>query len=235
MAEFAVPSPLPELAETLENLPVRRLAGLEPPALLARLEPEAEHGLGRVGGVLRIHRSYLTSPESRDNIRKSMRRFASSFVALAPLFLVSACQDQSETEPFATDAGDANRDTGFAPPDPEYECEPNVAALENGIFKRGCAFINCHTHNAFAGSLILVDSDLRDELVGRDAVECRGWKRVVPGSPETSLLWNKLTLDPPACGVRMPWGGLNPLPQHALDCVRNWILGLSSPDDAGGP
>ena len=161
-----------------------------------------------------------------------MRRFAGNLAVLTPLLLASACQDERSPDRLTTDAGDAGRDTGFVTPDPEFECEPNLPALESGIFKRGCAFINCHTSAGVAGSLVLVESDLPAELVGADSI-CPGWKRVVPGSPETSFLWNKLTFETPACGDRMPFG-LKPLPQHALDCVRDWILGLPDEQDAAG-
>jgi hypothetical protein len=159
-----------------------------------------------------------------------MRRLASYLAALTPLLLTSACHDEGGSDSFAADAG---RDTGFVTPDPEYECEPNLPALESGIFKRGCAFANCHTSAGYAGSLLLVETDLRAELVDADSIVCPGWKRVVPGSPEKSFLWNKLTFDTPACGVRMPWG-VEPLPPHALDCVRNWISGLPRERDAAG-
>jgi hypothetical protein len=163
-----------------------------------------------------------------------MPRLASHRALLTLLVLsTAACQDDASPEAFAADAG-RDADAGLAPPEPEYECEANLPSLESGIFKRGCAFINCHTNAGFAGSLELVDTDLQRELLETDAISCAGWKRVAPGSPETSFLWNKLTREKPACGDRMPLG-LTPLPPHALDCVRNWILGLSGSRDAGEP
>ena len=163
-----------------------------------------------------------------------MPRFARHLAVLTPLLFATACQDDTSPGSFETDAGAADRDTGLAPPEPEYECAADLPSLESGIFKRGCAFINCHTNAGFAGSLELVEIDLERALVDADSITCPGWKRVVPGSPETSFLWNKLTANPPACGDRMPLG-LTPLPPHALDCVRNWILGLPSSRDAGQP
>lgn len=116
-------------------------------------------------------------------------------------------------------------------PVPDIECGADLASMESGFFKRTCAFINCHTANGFAGNLVLVETDLRQELVGVGSETCAGWKRVVPGSLDASFLWNKLTSDEPACGERMPWG-YERLPEHALDCVRNWILGASRERDA---
>ena len=71
-------------------------------------------------------------------------------------------------------------------------------------------------------------------LVNVDSVLCVGWKRVVPGVPEQSLLWNKLSLDSPPCGERMPWL-YERLPAHALECIRQWIVALPSEMDAQIP
>jgi hypothetical protein len=160
-----------------------------------------------------------------------MARFTSGFVVLTCLSLASACQDDAGPDSAPTDAA-GDRDSRLAPPDPVYECEPNLPALQTGIFERGCAQIICHTSAGYAGSLDLVDTDPRKNLVDADSIVCRGWKRVVPGSPETSFLWNKLTTNTPACGDRMPLG-LRPLPPHALECVRTWILELPREGDAG--
>ena len=163
-----------------------------------------------------------------------MARYAGCLAVLTSLTLLSACQDDVSPESPATDASSGKHDTGIVPPDPVYECEPSLPSLHSGIFKQACALIICHTSAGYAGSLDLVDTDPRRELVDADSIVCRGWKRVVPGSPETSFLWNKLTLDTPACGDRMPLG-LRPLPPHVLDCVRTWILELPREEDSGAP
>src|SRR5688572_11112542 len=128
-----------------------------------------------------------------------MARSGSRCAVLICLSLAGACQDDPSRDSVVTDAGPSDRDSWTGPPDPEYECDASLAALQSGIFKRGCALIICHTSAGYAGSLDLVDTDPRAELVDADSVVCQGWKRVVPGSPETSLLWNKLALDTPAC------------------------------------
>jgi hypothetical protein len=65
-----------------------------------------------------------------------------------------------------------------------------------------------------------------DSLVGRSSVTCDGWAIVVPGSPETSLLYQKMANTTPACGLQMPVG------DHALqgdiDCIRDWITSLAA-------
>jgi hypothetical protein len=154
-------------------------------------------------------------------------------VVLTALLSTTACQGQGGAV-HLPDAEDAGHDRRIQPPNPEYQCEPNLSALQSGIFERGCAFIICHTSAGYAGSLDLTETNLQEQLVGADAVVCPGWKRVVPGSPETSFLWNKLTQHTPSCGIRMPWG-IEPLPRHALDCVLSWILALPGEQDAGPP
>jgi len=46
-------------------------------------------------------------------------------------------------------------------------------------------------------------------------------KYVVPGSPSTSLIWNKLNSATPACGAQMPYGGVYGQPWVAT--ITSWI------------
>ena len=46
--------------------------------------------------------------------------------------------------------------------------------------------------------------------------------RVVPGDPEASYLFEKISSDHPAVGMRMPPG--QPLPADIIQAVRRWIL-----------
>jgi len=57
---------------------------------------------------------------------------------------------------------------------------------------------------------------------------CSGQTYVVPGHPESSLLYLKLT-DHPPCGERMPLGG-GALPAAEIEAVRSWIA-AGAPDD----
>jgi hypothetical protein len=60
-------------------------------------------------------------------------------------------------------------------------------------------------------------------LVGKTSASsrCMNQPLVVPGKPESSLFYLKLTATPP-CGVRMPNGG-NPFSEAQLEMVRSWI------------
>jgi hypothetical protein len=51
--------------------------------------------------------------------------------------------------------------------------------------------------------------------------KCPGWVQVVPGHPEKSLFYLKLTASPP-CAGRMSLGG-DPLTDDQLEMVRSWI------------
>lgn len=67
-------------------------------------------------------------------------------------------------------------------------------------------------------------------LVGQTSIsrDCAGKSLVVPGKPEESLLYTKLTAKPP-CGARMPFGG-GALPDAQIEMVRSWIAAGASDD-----
>jgi hypothetical protein len=67
-------------------------------------------------------------------------------------------------------------------------------------------------------------------LVGKKSTstKCGGMSYVVPGHPEMSLLYLKLTATPP-CGVRMPNGG-DMFSQAQLDMVSGWITAGAKDD-----
>lgn len=60
-------------------------------------------------------------------------------------------------------------------------------------------------------------------LVGPKSVSaaCGGKAYVVPGNPEESLFYTKVTTSP-TCGDRMPLGG-DPLSADQLEMIRSWI------------
>ena len=113
-------------------------------------------------------------------------------------------------------------------------CEPTLTSLRAAVFGTSCNWEYCHGEQSPAWDLWLLAPDLEQALVGAPAGTCRGWTLVVPGHPEESFLWQKLSSDHPPCRTeRMPLG-LRKLPPHALSCVRGWIESLAaSPGDAG--
>jgi hypothetical protein len=123
------------------------------------------------------------------------------------------------------------------PPPPTYA--PTFDAILTEIFEPTCAGAFCH-----------IDAELGFEVAGADRTyetlmevthrdgECgaTGLRRVVPGKPEESLLWLKLT-DPP-CGRKMPLLFNPNLDPRELEQIRLWIM-RGAPrrelGDAGAP
>jgi hypothetical protein len=131
------------------------------------------------------------------------------------------------------------RDAGFVDTPP---CTPTLASVQSAIFATTCTAEYCHGGTP-AGGLWLLSPDVARELVGAPAMMCGGWTLVTPGSPERSLLWQKLTSDHPPCRTEhMPFGKGRLRPE-ALACVRGWIESLGadggsappSPHDASAP
>jgi hypothetical protein len=120
------------------------------------------------------------------------------------------------------------RDAGFVDTPP---CVPTLASVQSTIFATTCADEYCHGGTP-AGGLWLLSPHVSEELVGSPSTQCLGWTLVAPGSPERSLLWQKLTSDHPPCRTEhMPFGKGHLRP-GALACVRGWIENLTG--DGGG-
>src|SRR5262245_21134839 len=119
--------------------------------------------------------------------------YRSTLAAIVAFVSTAGCDAENPSERREGDA--ARHDTGPAKPFPlpEISCEPNLASIESGIFLKVCASFTCHSAAGFAAGLVFEGTDARQELVNVDSVLCVGWKRVVPGVPEQSLLWNKLS------------------------------------------
>ena len=95
-------------------------------------------------------------------------------------------------------------------------------ALIQAIFDRNC--VSCHSAGA---DLVLAAGVSWSNLVGRPAppLESCGGTLVVPGDPDTSYLYQKLSNDRPCSGMRMPRGefGSEPLQDCVTALVRAWI------------
>jgi hypothetical protein len=157
--------------------------------------------------------------------------------AAVVLAFVAGCGSE-QAAPSAADAApeaarDASRpDAAAVLPLPPLECEPNLPAIERGVFHRACSFENCHGDNGSGASLSFIEGTTAQQLIGVTAFTCPQFVRVVPGSPEQSFLWLKLLGVGAECGATMPWG-FERLPDPILDCVRRWILELPAAGDAG--
>lgn len=147
----------------------------------------------------------------------------------ALILLAGGCPGTAVSPSDAT----AGVDGGAAPP----VCEdgrdgglPATFATVSRILGDSCLGTGCHDADRFSPPVML---DLRpghayQSLVDQPAVErCDGGAalvRVLPGDPERSFLWQKLTRSPPCSGLQMPLGETpQPLPDCELTLLRQWI------------
>ena len=128
-----------------------------------------------------------------------MRRIAAlSLFPAALLFplLAPACSSPGPSGPEPTGVA---AEAGTA-------CTPELASIQEKIFRRTCAKSGCHAAVKPAAWLDLASAGVEGRLIGAPAATCKG-TLVVPGSPEDSFLHQKLTSQSPACGGHMPPGG----------------------------
>ena len=119
------------------------------------------------------------------------------------------------------DAGNAETmDTSTTDPTEVPAPTSFASDIQPMIFNVGCLEPACHDAEASAGGLTLA-GNAYTVLVDVPST-INGQPRVIPGDPDSSLLYQKLARTPPANGgTPMPPGG--PLPAEALDLVRLWI------------
>ena len=101
-----------------------------------------------------------------------------------------------------------------------------LTELETEIFAKSCTFAACHKGASPAGGLNL-EGMTHAKLVD---VMATGVPRplVVPGDPEGSYFYEKLTATMPAVGDPMPPGA--PLSATKLEMVRSWIAAGAADD-----
>lgn len=109
-------------------------------------------------------------------------------------------------------------------------CPTTIADLQAQILTPSCATAGCHTTSNPAVGLDLQSPGVASRLVGVAAVSCPGHTLVVAGDPASSFLIDKVSNDLPACGSRMPLGGV--LDPASVACLSAWIASLA-PMDAG--
>jgi hypothetical protein len=115
--------------------------------------------------------------------------------------------------------------------------QPKLGDIQQKIFNNSCTFSSCHSESGHKGALVLTTGRSFAELVNKaadnEAANRAGKKRVVPGNPDASFLFQKVNrtgarfcdpLDNPACeGEEMPSQNER-LPQQWVDAIRQWIL-----------
>lgn len=100
-------------------------------------------------------------------------------------------------------------------------------------FATVCAVSGCHTTADMAGSLDLESPDVYARLLGKSASGGPGVLIDPSGDPDASVLYLKLTPDPPF-GSQMPLVGAK-LDAKTLACFASWIMMGSSMPDGGQP
>jgi len=100
--------------------------------------------------------------------------------------------------------------------------------LRRDVFIPTCASTSCHSSLRAVGGLVLDDlnayANLVDVLAENPQARAAGKLRVVPGRPEQSFLYQKLTGNlGPEEGDQMPQTGI-PLAPEQIEMVRQWIL-----------
>jgi hypothetical protein len=103
-------------------------------------------------------------------------------------------------------------------------CLPTSASVRATIFEPACGGGACHGPPTPALGLDLL-SMAPDSIVGRSAGGCEGHALIVPGSPELSLLYDKVAAATPACGDPMPFDAV--LSASGKTCIADWIRGLA--------
>lgn len=105
---------------------------------------------------------------------------------------------------------------------------PFAEVYDEVLHPYGCASSYCHYLIAGPPALGPMQNTY-DHLVGVVSTEqgCGGMMLVVPGDPEQSLLYLKVSMDKPPCGNRMPSLGPQgaPLDPAHVELIRAWIAG----------
>ncbi len=105
--------------------------------------------------------------------------------------------------------------------------EPHLKSIETNYFSQSCALSGCHDSAvAWQGNLDLSTGNAWKSLVNQPAFQPKakadGKLLVVPGHPEQSFLYEKLTQT--SQGVLMPYNATAPYdPDCSIAAVRMWI------------
>jgi hypothetical protein len=135
---------------------------------------------------------------------------ATALVCTVVLAFLTACGAQAPES--AADGGTASV---VAP-----AAKVTFTEVYDQVFKGSC--LNCHTGfiGQFDGLDMSTQATAYTNMVNRGSSRCGGETLVMPGRPESSLLYLKVTR--PSCGSRMPPNG-PALPQASIDLIKSWI------------
>lgn len=152
-----------------------------------------------------------------------MKKFFRAFL-LVPCWTLAACGGSGADSASGGDGttADGSGSTDGSTDSTTSSCDINV------LFEQECK--SCHSSDQPFADLDLISPDLESRLVDVASVSCADWTLVVAGSPQKSLLYQKIALENPPCGDPMPPNG--PLLDEAqIACVEDYILSLASEGD----
>jgi len=168
---------------------------------------------------------------------------------IAGSMIAAACDEGDPASPVLSEDGGLVEagSTGQSETPPGCGGEPTFAALRDSVFNKSCAFGACHGGANPAAGLDLASDKACELLVGHPSCVFSNRVRVVPGHPEQSYLYAKVSgedlgtsPDGTCAGLtngtpsRMPIGG-EALCQGSIDQVKAWIAAgaLCDSGDAG--
>ena len=99
--------------------------------------------------------------------------------------------------------------------------DPKLTLIEQKVFQPSCTFSSCHGTDTPQQGLSLAGSTYH-VLVNQHSSEVPALMLVVPADPNGSFLLEKISIDHPASGSRMPYLSI-PLPEGEVAAVRQWI------------
>jgi hypothetical protein len=165
----------------------------------------------------------------------SLRGFP--ILALALFLTLPACtEDGGSEESIAEGDGDGDTESGDGDGDPTGDGDGDgdeFAAVYDILMMQGCTAGYCH--GGGQGGLLMTDAATSyANLVGVDATMpvCGLTTRVVPGDPDSSIMWMKarpiaMDMGMP-CAEKMPQGSMG-LSDADAQVVYDWIAGGALP------
>ena len=147
---------------------------------------------------------------------RTSRGFVPTIVIVASILavIVSACADFE-----APEAADANL------PD-ELVAAPTLARDIQPIFSARCATSSCHTTVTQQAGMSLEAGASYAEIAGVTSTTEPPMKRVDPGNPNNSMIYQALLVTSPI--PRMPLGR-RPLTANQIENIRRWIQNGAPP------
>jgi len=96
-------------------------------------------------------------------------------------------------------------------------------SVEDDLFAERCNDSICHGTERPAAGLDLVTPGIHERIVNARAATCGFEVLIEPGDETGGFFVNKLTDNPPRCGLQMPIGGAD-LSAAEIECVREWVV-----------